>query len=147
MGRFWTKERRDVWKDVSTILTPFVVTALTIVGGWWIQRAVSERTEKQARLGLAIGILQSQPNDSDTDRKLRDWAVQEFGKQTGQPFGADLSKLLRDRPDIFGMTGKALLGSKATGTLQREPGAMPQMPIPETFQDKLIDPAAPLDKK
>lgn len=148
MRKFWTLERREVWKDVSSIFTPAIVAAMTVLVGWWVQSVTNARAVDQTRLQLAISILQSEPKDAPMDGRLRDWALKEFTKQTDQPFDVELVPALRDRPDIFRKFDnssssadlKSLLESQLNSTGRLPPAEMPSMAVPETFNDPLPAP-------
>ena len=147
MRQFWSQERRNVWKDVSSIFTPAFVAAMTVLVGWWVQSVTNDRSVDQTRLQLAISILQSGPKDDPMDGRLRDWALKEFTKQTDQPFGVELVPALRDRPDIFRKFDNSSspvdlesLKNQLNSGSRLPPADMPTMAVPETFNDPLPTP-------
>lgn len=71
----WSRESQERWKSGATVASLLAVPVLIAVGGWWIQRQVSQEGIKQQYVQLAIDILSAAPRANDESRRLRTWAI------------------------------------------------------------------------
>ncbi len=72
----WSTASQERWKSVATIFSLIAVPIILAIGGWMIQRQVSQEGVKQQYVQLALGILREPlaPENKEAD-KLRRWAV------------------------------------------------------------------------
>ncbi len=77
---------------VSKIVSLLAIPIVLGVGGWLIQRSVSESSIKKDYVGLAVNILQNEKSASDP--KLREWAVQLLNHHSPVKFNSETANAL-----------------------------------------------------
>src|SRR4051812_10886582 len=95
------RTRRDGWERMSLVAgwtAAIVIPVLLALAGYYFNLVLKNRESETKMIELAIGVLRVEPTGDDTEKALRNWAMDVIDKYSEVRLPAEVRSHLETRP-------------------------------------------------